>query len=1057
MSKFKVLENFMVRTPLMPIELYKKIYMGDNTEEEIKNTLNDKKVSEAITVASLSLKNSKRYLTSNDTKKKEQVISTSSRYLNRMTTRTTPYGLFAGVTLGEFSNKTTIKLNKSKSFKKIARPDMEWLYGVINELEKNQDVLNELLIKTNPLIVKKGSRLEIPYISNFGQVNDILTDNVTATIRKSIQVEKVIKLSKNFIKYKDLIQIMLDKNPGVTKEVLEKFINQLIKNEYIMTELRPQLSNVDIFQFLLAKLQVSNLADGKYKELYQISDMLKEYNSLEIGEGEELYLEIINKMKAIKDCKNLIQIDMKVNDEKFYLDNSIANDLEQVLDFAYEFSNEISFDHLEEYMEDFGEVYGYDREVRLLEVLDSDLGLGAPAGYTKPISNRYLRGSHLPKENKIKNMLNNKLLEACKINSKEIILTDDDLKITNSKDFNDNECPSSLEIYTMIRRDKNNNYRIHLSPAQGSVLAGKTFGRFGHILPSSFKRHLKNINKLESENNKDYIFAELIELPQNGRLSNVSINCNERDYELNVATYGSDKKIQLDIDDIYVGLEHVNGKNNMYFKSRKFGKRIKFSATNALNYHLYSNVSKFLIEVSMLNKRNVFNLFYNTDFEEFVYNPAVRYKNIIITPAKWILSKEILGDKTDKESIDKKLKKFNEWKNKWDVPKLVYLKESDNRLLFNLNNEFHVKELISNLYKENKEKLVLTEFEDSFDDMFVEGNDGKYAAEFVFPIVRNYDDTSLIENNKKDVIENNNLEYLSKSIKENDETYSKDRTFILGDEWIYFKIYGMTKRKEDFLCYHLNSLCRELINEDYIEKFFFIRYFDPEFHIRVRFKIKDKNKLGPILEKINKWGHSLIEEGLTKKIVFDSYYRELERYGGIKLIEEAENIFYKDSIYDMELIKEQKVGNIKLHQDKVMILNIINIMTEMGMDFNSQKELFYKYFDKERYRKDFQKDRRELMKLANNSNNWNNLREIEGGQALYNLFSLTKNELKIFYKKMLELESAGELANNRDEIILSIIHMHCNRMGLSRTHETYIMQLIRHTLQSLEYIYKNKI
>lgn len=99
-----------------------------------------------------------------------------------MTIRTTLYALFAGVSIGNFQDNTNICLEDNEFYIKRAGVDMEWLYEIIRILEGDNSIL------------------------------------------------------------KELIQRMKNKNPNVPEEKIKSFINQLLENEVLLTELRPSLS-----------------------------------------------------------------------------------------------------------------------------------------------------------------------------------------------------------------------------------------------------------------------------------------------------------------------------------------------------------------------------------------------------------------------------------------------------------------------------------------------------------------------------------------------------------------------------------------------------------------------------------------------------------------------------------------------------------------------------------------------------------------------------------------------------------------------------------------------
>ncbi len=139
------------------------------------------------------------------------------------------------------------------------------------------------------------------------------------------------------------------------------------------------------------------------------------------------------------------------------------------------------------------------------------------------------------------------------------------------------------------------------------------------------------------------------------------------------------------------------------------------------------------------------------------------------------------------------------------------------------------------------------------------------------------------------------------------------RNFILGDEWCYFKIYTGYKTADLILTEAVKPLLETLFYDKIIDKWFFIRYSDPDFHLRLRFKLNDTSLLGELVLRINKVIKPYIENRLIVKFQTDTYTRELERYGE-NTIEYAETIFYYDSnmtVHFLDMIEGDKGERIR--------------------------------------------------------------------------------------------------------------------------------------------------
>src|SRR5205823_8711917 len=80
--------------------------------------------------------------------RRPDVERTLRRYLVRMSTRATPFGLFAGVGLAEWGSRTDLAL-ASGPRRHRTRPDMGWLLAVVDELESDPSIRRHLRVFAN--------------------------------------------------------------------------------------------------------------------------------------------------------------------------------------------------------------------------------------------------------------------------------------------------------------------------------------------------------------------------------------------------------------------------------------------------------------------------------------------------------------------------------------------------------------------------------------------------------------------------------------------------------------------------------------------------------------------------------------------------------------------------------------------------------------------------------------------------------------------------------------------------------------------------------------------
>ncbi|GHU73559.1 hypothetical protein FACS189413_18040 [Bacteroidia bacterium] len=170
------------------------------------------------------------------------------------------------------------------------------------------------------------------------------------------------------------------------------------------------------------------------------------------------------------------------------------------------------------------------------------------------------------------------------------------------------------------------------------------------------------------------------------------------------------------------------------------------------------------------------------------------------------------------------------------------------------------------------------------------------------------------------------------------------RIFIPGSNWLYIKIYTSPKTIDKILINAINKVLCELKNCNLYEKWFFIRYTDPDLHIRVRLLLRDELSLGKILHLFYKRLNPYIEDNQIWKIQLDTYNRELERYSR-RLIEETESIFYVDSESILTIIKKLNESKDENYRWMAALKMIDAFLSDFSLDINRKHQLMNQLSD----------------------------------------------------------------------------------------------------------------
>lgn len=127
------------------------------------------------------------------------------------------------------------------------------------------------------------------------------------------------------------------------------------------------------------------------------------------------------------------------------------------------------------------------------------------------------------------------------------------------------------------------------------------------------------------------------------------------------------------------------------------------------------------------------------------------------------------------------------------------------------------------------------------------------------------------------------------------------RIFLPGSEWVYVKLYTSEYSSNKILLKIYSLLNSSHLLQTIILKYFFVRYNDPDHHIRFRFLLYSNNDIGVFLSIIYPLLNELEIKNEIWKIQFDTYFREIERYN-IQLIEQFETLFHFDSVCALKII-----------------------------------------------------------------------------------------------------------------------------------------------------------
>src|SRR5690606_6047052 len=146
-----------------------------------------------------------------------------------------------------------------------------------------------------------------------------------------------------------------------------------------------------------------------------------------------------------------------------------------------------------------------------------------------------------------------------------------------------------------------------------------------------------------------------------------------------------------------------------------------------------------------------------------------------------------------------------------------YLTFGDNRLLLDLDERIHVREIQRALKGNENEFVILTEAGSEAAQFWIKNKTGQhFNAEFVFPVVKQ----PLITNGSQSRKESSRSRVFQQQGAHPLPT-DQERVYFPGSEWLYLKLYCSHLREGELL-ERLGDFCAEMEQKGLTEKSFFI-------------------------------------------------------------------------------------------------------------------------------------------------------------------------------------------------------------------------------------------
>ncbi|SDR21668.1 lantibiotic dehydratase [Thermostaphylospora chromogena] len=926
---------------------------------------------EAVWVASPSLARLYEQYTADPSavpdKRRRRLTDALARYEIRARTRPTPFGLFSGVGAVSWGERLDLRVGPREEFRRFARLEFTQVQALVRDLEREQTHRGELTLYANPAMHRHAGRVFLYHRDLHGTKSS----GETLSVRFTPPLEAVVEWAREPIAYTVLLDKLLARHPDVPTEVLRDFLDELIDQGLLLSTLRPTMADADPLGRLVAEL--GERSSPAAQRARRIAAAVAAYRAEPLGAGAGQLRELLAELGDGVDRERCVQVDMSVPISGT-LPAELAEAARRALDALFRLSPlETTPAHLASYAEEFAERYG-EREVPILELLDEHIGLGPPAGYAnpRPAASRRVAAASPPHAGFLRTLA----ARAQASGALEVELTGEELA---RLDPPSGHHPPSVDMFLLLART-GDDWLAVLSPVGTGIPAGRAFGRFWH-LDERLADHVRRCARHEAEAETDALIADIGYAHPDGHVSNLMLVPRAHAAEITLGATPADFGRHLPLSDIVVGL--AGGR--LYARSRTLGRRVLVRSAHMVTPLNAPNAVRLLMELS---EQGMWRPAW--DWGELAGRPAlprVRVGRIVLAPARWRLPERPDGTPDPDADLER-------WCAEWSVPRYVYAGQFDNRLLLDLASDSG-RELLRQQMRKGVE--AVEEALPGPEHAAARGHDGSaYMAEVVI---------SLLADRPRPTP--------APPVRDDTVYPTAARLVPPGRDWWYFKLYGPSSLQ--------NTVLRRL-GERLDEEWFFVRYADPQPHLRIRVRARGASPF-PVMA-------DLLDQGLVADVRLAVYDRELERYGGVTAMEESERVFCAETHSIIRLLsltgrgRRDRPGAEADAQD-LAALSIDTLLTGLGLSRPERVAVYRSMRDgyAEEFADDPGLDRKRLNREVN--------------ERKRRLRALLHGDPPDEDVRRWRAEFSAVLADvgSAPPAVPSLVHMHANRLGLTRSEE----------------------
>ncbi|MYX29067.1 hypothetical protein GTY75_20935 [Streptomyces sp. SID8381] len=915
---FQAAETILVRLPLLPVErasatcVDMRLDAGDavrSLREFLLGITCHPAFREAVEVSSGSLAAVLSKVEAGEDvprRRLERAALSATRYLLRAAMRPTPFGLMAGVALGSFSKEPAVRVGDAHA--KTVLADSGWAEAFVAGLIDDPRVRDRLSVAAGNLCFTRGDRIVLPLVrvSNASDAEPAHEHRSEVTVRNTRLVRFALERARRPMAYRDLLDAAHGEFAELDKARIDAALTALVQRGFLVADMAPRSDDPDPLGPARRVLSGGLASAG----LDAVDSVVAEYAAKPVGDGGSAWRGVRETMADLVPGEaSPVQVDLRF-DGDFALPYTVKEELEKAASALWKMTDPTAgYGHLKDYHDAFVEHYGLHQVVPVLEMLDPHSGLGAPAGYLNPPSHRHLddqsaeRYPHGARELAPEHEeYLSELVESALIGGRdEITLDDGDVERLAHADAKAPVGGTDLCVQILadsVEAMSDGRFTLVMSPFSQGSRAGSMIGRFVGTL----RAHGPVGEFLSARRGGEPIYAQVHFRPVHVRGLNVCAVPQLLDHAISVGEFPGQRGELIALDDLAVGATA----DRLYLVRLSDGREVVPVVPHALDLTSGApNAVRFLSEIPLFGESRFRSWGWGKRLRSLPYLPRVRYGRTILSLARWRPGVEL----SDKEQPWHAWRAaFEAWREKWRVPAKVQVASGDRRVELDLASDWHCRLLRHELLR-SPDSLV---YESPLVRRSALGWSAGYASEVVVPLLGTADGPAVSPVRGLD---------LRRSL-------PSPPRHAPGGEWLYAKLYMANELQDGFLGRNLPYLLNAL--PDCVDRWFYIRYLDPDPHLRLRFHGEPRRIWGELLPALDAWLAAPENSRLIRNWMLDTYVPESARYGGAEALPLAEGLFRADSEVCAGQLHLRANGKLGMPAEALAAMNFADILAALG-------------------------------------------------------------------------------------------------------------------------------